>query len=199
MHRVGKTSEALLRTSARIVSLKRPWLALVTRSGLRADILAGLPNAAIVLPQGGAFAIIAGLPREFGLYTAMLLVLSPLVVHIPVPAVAGIILFVAWRLIDVAEILHRPAETVILALTFLCGVLIELEFSIIVGVLRPWQCSSIEADVPPAGPSFMTRICGSWRAFNQGSQCQAAAHAVGPRIFRCRPRPRRQSAAASSP
>ena len=94
MHRVGKTSEALLRTSARIVSLKRPWLALVTRSGLRADILAGLPNAAIVLPQGGAFAIIAGLPREFGLYTAMLLVLSPLVVHIPVPAEIG---RASWR------------------------------------------------------------------------------------------------------
>jgi len=38
---------------------------------LRADLLAGLTGAVIVLPQGVAFAMIAGLPPEYGLYTAI--------------------------------------------------------------------------------------------------------------------------------
>ncbi|WP_424970523.1 SulP family inorganic anion transporter [Dinoroseobacter sp. S76] len=48
------------------------WLSRMDASSLRSDAVAGLTNAAIVLPQGVAFAIIAGLPPEYGLYTAML-------------------------------------------------------------------------------------------------------------------------------
>ena len=47
------------------------WLHLVNKNSLRADLLAGLTGAVIVLPQGVAFAIIAGLPPQYGLYTAM--------------------------------------------------------------------------------------------------------------------------------
>ncbi|HIE01597.1 MAG TPA: SulP family inorganic anion transporter [Thiotrichaceae bacterium] len=47
------------------------WWPLVGRDSLRADLLAGLTGAVIVLPQGVAFAMIAGLPPEYGLYTAM--------------------------------------------------------------------------------------------------------------------------------
>ena len=47
------------------------WRDRVTASNLRSDIVAGLTNAAVVLPQGVAFAAIAGLPPEYGLYTAM--------------------------------------------------------------------------------------------------------------------------------
>lgn len=53
-------------------SPRRPWFSQVSRETLRADVLAGLTNAAIVLPQGVAFAVIAGLPPEYGLYTAMI-------------------------------------------------------------------------------------------------------------------------------
>ena len=48
------------------------WLAQSSTGSLKADALAGLTNAAIVLPQGVAFAVIAGLPPEYGLYTAMI-------------------------------------------------------------------------------------------------------------------------------
>ncbi len=48
------------------------WLPLVTKDTLRADLIAGLTGAVIVLPQGVAFAIIAGLPPQYGLYTAMI-------------------------------------------------------------------------------------------------------------------------------
>ncbi|WP_145991933.1 SulP family inorganic anion transporter [Neptunicoccus cionae] len=37
------------------------------------DLIAGVPNTAIVLPRGGALATNAGLPVEYGLYTAMVL------------------------------------------------------------------------------------------------------------------------------
>ncbi len=47
------------------------WFRLTTKSSLKADFLAGLTGAVIVLPQGIAFATIAGLPPEYGLYTAM--------------------------------------------------------------------------------------------------------------------------------
>lgn len=48
-----------------------PWLGQIGGSSLRADLLAGLTNAAVVLPQGIAFAVIAGVPPEYGLYTSM--------------------------------------------------------------------------------------------------------------------------------
>ena len=47
------------------------WIGSVNRSTLRADLIAGFTGAVIVLPQGVAFAVIAGLPPEYGLYTAM--------------------------------------------------------------------------------------------------------------------------------
>jgi len=47
------------------------WLPFVDRVTLRADFMAALTGAVIVLPQGVAFATIAGLPPQYGLYTAM--------------------------------------------------------------------------------------------------------------------------------
>jgi SulP family sulfate permease len=47
------------------------WFKLVSKESIKADLIAGLTGAVIVLPQGVAFATIAGLPPEYGLYTAM--------------------------------------------------------------------------------------------------------------------------------
>lgn len=47
------------------------WLPLVNRQSLQQDFMAGLTGAVVVLPQGVAFATIAGLPPQYGLYTAM--------------------------------------------------------------------------------------------------------------------------------
>jgi SulP family sulfate permease len=49
----------------------RDWLPLVSRDSLRGDFIAGLTNATLVLPQAIAFAAIAGLPPQYGFYTAM--------------------------------------------------------------------------------------------------------------------------------
>ncbi|MCI5114582.1 MAG: SulP family inorganic anion transporter [Candidatus Electrothrix sp. AW2] len=48
------------------------WFKLVTKDTIKDDFMAGLTGAVIVLPQGVAFATIAGLPPEYGLYTAMI-------------------------------------------------------------------------------------------------------------------------------
>lgn len=48
------------------------WLPGVRREDLRADMIAGLTGAIVVLPQGVAFATIAGMPPEYGLYAGMI-------------------------------------------------------------------------------------------------------------------------------
>lgn len=48
------------------------WKKRINRKSLRQDLFAGLTGAFIVLPQGVSFAMIAGLPSEYGLYTAII-------------------------------------------------------------------------------------------------------------------------------
>lgn len=48
-----------------------PWIPRVNRASLRADLTAGLLGAVLVLPQGVAFATLAGLPPQYGIYTAV--------------------------------------------------------------------------------------------------------------------------------
>jgi len=64
------------------------WLPGTTRQTARADLLAGLTGAVIVLPQGVAFAALAGLPIEYGLYCAM------------VPALIAALFGSSWHLVS---------------------------------------------------------------------------------------------------
>ena len=64
------------------------WRHRVTRETLRADLVAGLVSAIIVLPQGVAFATLAGMPPEYGLYGAML------------PAIVGALWGSSWHLVS---------------------------------------------------------------------------------------------------
>jgi SulP family sulfate permease len=64
------------------------WWPMVNQETLRADALAGLTGALIVLPQGVAFAIIAGLPPQYGLYAAM------------VPAIIAALFGSSWHLVS---------------------------------------------------------------------------------------------------
>ena len=47
------------------------WRDDINHASLRADAIAGLTGALVVLPQGVAFAAIAGMPPQYGLYAAM--------------------------------------------------------------------------------------------------------------------------------
>jgi sulfate permease, SulP family len=64
------------------------WRDRVTRKTLRADLGAGIVGALIVLPQAVAFATLAGMPPEYGLYGAML------------PAVVGALWGSSWHLVS---------------------------------------------------------------------------------------------------
>ncbi len=64
------------------------WWPTVTRETLRADATAALTGALIVLPQAVAFATIAGLPPQYGLYAAM------------VPTVVAALWGSSWHLVS---------------------------------------------------------------------------------------------------
>ena len=108
-----------------------------TRSGVNA-------TAGAVTPVSGIFASVFLL--------LILLFIAPWVAYIPQPAMAGLILFVAWRLIDIPELKHivtssRP-ETVILLLTLGAGLFIELDFAIYVGVIASFCVFIYESSHP---------------------------------------------------
>lgn len=64
------------------------WWPMVNRQTLRVDVMAGLTGAIVVLPQGVAFAVIAGMPPEYGLYTAM------------IPAIIAALFGSSWHLVS---------------------------------------------------------------------------------------------------
>src|SRR5271165_6140413 len=53
------------------------WLLSYRKEWLRPDVIAGLTAAAVVIPKAMAYATIAGLPVQVGLYTAFL----PMVIY----------------------------------------------------------------------------------------------------------------------
>jgi SulP family sulfate permease len=64
------------------------WAKQTTLVSARQDAMAGLTGAIIVLPQGVAYALIAGLPPEYGLYAAI------------VPAIVAALFGSSWHLIS---------------------------------------------------------------------------------------------------
>ncbi|WP_353572966.1 SulP family inorganic anion transporter [Candidatus Albibeggiatoa sp. nov. BB20] len=48
------------------------WLTKLNSQTVQTDLIAGITNAIIVLPQGVAYALIAGMPPEYGLYAAII-------------------------------------------------------------------------------------------------------------------------------
>lgn len=111
------------------------WWPSVNGSTTRDDAMAGLTGALIVLPQGVAFATIAGMPPEYGLYAAMM------------PAIIAALFGSSWHLVSgpttaisiavfasVSPFAHPGTPefiSLVLTLTFLTGV-----FQLILGLAR---------------------------------------------------------------
>ena len=111
------------------------WWPMVSRDSTKADLIAGITGAMIVLPQGVAFATIAGMPPEYGLYAAM------------VPAIIAALFGSSWHLVSgpttaisiaVFAAMNNFAEpgspqfvSMVLTLTFLTGL-----FQLILGMAR---------------------------------------------------------------
>lgn len=64
------------------------WRHRVNRNSIKLDAMAGLTGAIVVLPQGVAFATIAGMPPEYGLYAGM------------VPAIIAALFGSSWHLVS---------------------------------------------------------------------------------------------------
>ncbi len=111
------------------------WLPMVNKGTLKADLIAGITGAVVVLPQGVAFAMIAGLPPQYGLYTAMI---TPIVAaffgssrHLisgPTTAISIVVFSAVSRYADVGT---PEFVSLALTITFLAGV-----FQFISGVAR---------------------------------------------------------------
>ncbi len=64
------------------------WWPLVNRDTVKLDLMAGLTGALIALPQGVAFATIAGMPPQYGLYAGM------------IPAMVAALFGSSWHLVS---------------------------------------------------------------------------------------------------
>ena len=71
--------------------------------------------------------------------TMIVLLVSPLTAYLPMAAMGGVIMMVAYNLIDRNQITHVMesdwSETVILVATFAATLFLELEFAIYMGVI----------------------------------------------------------------
>jgi SulP family sulfate permease len=103
------------------------WWPRVNAVTTRADLMAGLTGAIILLPQGVAFATIAGLPPEYGLYAAMV----PAVIaglygsswHLVTGPTTAISLVVFASVSQIAEPGSSQYISLALTLSFLTGVI----------------------------------------------------------------------------
>ncbi|MBX8624919.1 SulP family inorganic anion transporter [Pseudomonas glycinae] len=111
------------------------WLPRQTRASVGRDLVVGLSGAILALPQSIAYALIAGLPPEYGLYAAIVPVLiaclwgsSWHLICGPTAAIS-IVLFASVSPLAVPE--SQDYITLILLLTFLAGI-----FQWLLGLLR---------------------------------------------------------------
>jgi SulP family sulfate permease len=111
------------------------WLPLLNRDALRADTVAGITAGVLVLPQAIALATVAGLPVEYGLYTAIFPVIITALWGSSWHALAGpntaLAVVTAATIAPFASIGTAQYVQYAITLTFMVGV-VQLAF----GVLR---------------------------------------------------------------
>ncbi len=111
------------------------WWPRVGRASLRADIIAGLVGAIVVLPQGVAFATLAGMPPEYGLYCAMVPTIVAALWGSSWHAVSGPTNAVSLVVFATVSMIAEPGSAqyvhLVLTLSFMSGVIM-----LAMGVLR---------------------------------------------------------------
>jgi sulfate permease, SulP family len=102
------------------------WWNFIGWDTLRADLMAGLTGAVIVLPQGVAFAMIAGLPPEYGLYTAIITPVVAALFGSSLHLISGPTTAISIVVFSTVGALAEPGSAdyirMVLTLTFLAGV-----------------------------------------------------------------------------
>src|SRR5512137_1580875 len=102
------------------------WKHRVDKQSTRADLIAGITGALVVLPQGVAFATIAGLPPEYGLYAAMVPTVIAALFGSSLHLVSGPTTAISVAIFAVLSTHYEPGSaqyiSMVLTLTFLAGV-----------------------------------------------------------------------------
>jgi len=111
------------------------WWPLVDRNSTRSDLIAGITGAMIVLPQGVAFATIAGMPPEYGLYAAMVPAIIAALFGSSLHLVSGPTTAISIAVFAAISPFADPGSpqfvSMVLTLTFLTGL-----FQLILGLAR---------------------------------------------------------------
>ncbi|MEJ2407498.1 MAG: SulP family inorganic anion transporter, partial [Candidatus Thiodiazotropha sp.] len=111
------------------------WLPGVSRDDLKADFMAALTGAIVVLPQGVAFATIAGMPEHYGLYAGMVPAIIAALFGSSRHLVSGPTTAASVVLFSALSIYAAPATpdyvALALTLTFMVGV-----FELVLGLAR---------------------------------------------------------------
>lgn len=111
-------------------------------ANIASGIFGGLPATGAIARtatniKAGARSPVAGIMHAAWLFVFMLL-LSPLIVKVPLAALAAILMVVAWNMSEikhVREIMHSPrSDRIVLLVTFLLTVLVDLNFAIQAGI-----------------------------------------------------------------
>ncbi|RMO15419.1 Sulfate permease [Pseudomonas cichorii] len=111
------------------------WLPAQTRASVGRDALVGLSGAVLALPQSIAYALIAGLPPEYGLYAAIVPVLIACLWgsswHLICGPTAAISIVLYASISPLAVPASQDYITLILLLTFIAGA-----FQLLLGMMR---------------------------------------------------------------
>ena len=114
------------------------WLPRQTRASVGRDLIVGLSGAILALPQSIAYALIAGLPPEYGLYAAIIPVLIACLWgsswHLICGPTAAISIVLYASVSPLAVPASQDYVTLILLLTFLAG-----DFPVAAGFAALWR------------------------------------------------------------
>jgi len=118
------------------------WIGMVNRETLKDDSVAAFTNAAVVLPQGIAFAAIAGLPPQYGLYTAMITPIIAALFGSSWHLISGPTTAISVVIFATLSNIHEPGSAAyiqaVLTITLMAGV-----FQVLMGLVNLGQLVSL--------------------------------------------------------
>jgi SulP family sulfate permease len=111
------------------------WIRELNGTTIKADAMAGLTGAVIVLPQGIAFAEIAGMPPIYGLYTAMITPIVAALFGSSKHLISGPTTAISLVIFSVVSTMAEPKSADFIALVLIITLLAGI-FQLILGLAR---------------------------------------------------------------
>jgi SulP family sulfate permease len=161
IHPMPPAALSLLAFLARLLG---SWVRSVNAATLRADVQAGLLGALLVLPQGIAFASLAGLPPQYGLYSAL------------VPTVIAALAGSSWHVVSGPTNANSLALAAMLTPLVAAGTPGYIELALMVTVMVGVIQTAVGALRLGLLANFISPA--ALLGFTSGAACLIAIHAV---------------------